>query len=104
MADTHNKILKKWPWRLFAHTLIWGYNEVDRESYIKDWLDHEFNVMVSRNEGEGFHDWKKNEPLIENAHNMYNLLAELSESENITVKQRKKISKLLKDINNGSIL
>lgn len=99
MKNKQNEILKKWPWRLFANTLIWGYNEVDRESYIKDWLDHEFNVTVSENKGEGFNDWKKNEPLIENAHNMYDLLVELYESKNITLEQRKTIHKLLKKIN-----
>ena len=100
MKNKQNEILKKWPWRLFAHTLVWGYNEVDRESYIKDWLDHEFEVTVSHNDGEGFSDWKKNEPLIENAHEMYDLLVELYESENITAQQRKTIHKLLKKINN----
>ena len=99
MKHKQNEILQKWPWQLFANTLIWGHNEVDNESYIKDWLDHEFNVAVSQNKGEGFFDWKKNEPLIENAHNMYDLLVELYESENITVKQRKTIHKLLKKIN-----
>ena len=100
MAGKKSNFYKKWPWQLFANTIIWGYNEVDRESYIKDWLDHEFNVTVSQDEGEGFFDWKKNEPLIENAHNMYDLLVELYESKNITIKQRKTIRELLKKINN----
>ena len=95
----NKKYIKKWPWQLFASNIIYGYNEVDKESYIKDWLDHEFKVTVSKNEGECFFDWRKNKSLIKNAHNMYNLLVELYESENATVKQRKTIHKLLKKIN-----
>jgi hypothetical protein len=89
----------KWPWQLFTSNEIWGYNEVDRESYIKDWLDHEFNVTVSRNKGEGFFDWKINESLIENAPNMYDLLVQLYQSKNITDKQKKQIKQLLMIIN-----
>lgn len=99
MKNKQNEILEKWPWRLFTHTLVWGYNEVDRESYIKDWLDHEFNVTVSKNKGEGFSDWKRNESLIENAHNMYDLLVELYKSKNITSKQREMIREILEEIN-----
>ena len=94
-----SKILKKWPWELFASNLVWGYNEVDREPYIRDWLDHEYKVTVSHNKGEGFNDWKKNENLIENAHRLYDILAELSEAENLTKEQKSQITQLLKAVN-----
>lgn len=99
MSDTQNKILKKWPWRLWADDEIRGWNDVDRESYIQEYLDHQLNVTVSQNKGDGYDNWRQNKKLIGNAHVMYNMLSLLLNCENLTIKQRDMIRELLEEIN-----
>lgn len=99
MSDTQNKILKKWPWRLWADDEIRGWNDVDRELYIKEYLDHQLNVTVSKKNGDGYDNWRQNKNLIENAHVMYNMLCLLLNSENLATKQREMIRVLLEEIN-----
>ena len=90
----------KWPWSFSPKYIIYGFNELDKFIYIKEHLHNELKVSI-------YPDCDFNEELngdlIRQSPEMFNLLVELLDTNNLTEDQKKKILRIISTLRNGVI-